>query len=321
MPGIDYSGSRATPRLDLGAAVMEFMQQDSDYIGTKVFPVFPTKVKKATFPAITRETIAQTGDTKRSARSNYNRGSFGAKDKTYSCEENGWESPVDDSERNMYASDFDADLTATKIALGVVLRNQEKRIADKLFSTSTFTGAALYTDISGSAPWATVTSKVIAAVRAAKQKVRANCGLLPNAIVMSATNRDRLIALDEVKDAIKYTSRTTEQELINALADLLGVKYVLVGNAIKNSAKEGQAFSSADIWSATYVSLAVVAENALDLSQPSVGRTFLWTQDCPDNAFVEQYRDEDIRSDIFRVRQHTDENLVDAYFAHLLKVA
>ncbi len=321
MPGVDYSGARATPRLDLGAAVMEFIQQDNDYIGTKAFPTFPTKLKKGTFSAITRETIAQTGDTKRSARSTYNRGSFGAKDKSYACEENGWENPVDDSERALYANDFDADLTAAKIALGIVLRNQEKRVADKLFSTSTFTGSALYTDISSSAPWATIGSSVLAAVRTARQKVRANCGLQPNAIIMSATNRDRLVALTEVKEAIKYTSRTTEQELINALADLLGVKYVLVGNAIKNSAKEGQAFASADIWSATYVSLAVIAENALDLSQPSVGRTFLWNQDCPDNAFVEQYRGEDIRSDIFRVRQHTDENLIDAYFAHLLKVA
>ena len=36
---------------------------------------------------------------------------------------------------------------------------------------------------------------------------------------------------------------------------------------------------------------------------------------------VEQYRDDASRSDIFRVRQHVDEIVIDPYFAHLMKVA
>jgi hypothetical protein len=43
--------------------------------------------------------------------------------------------------------------------------------------------------------------------------------------------------------------------------------------------------------------------------------------DSPENAVVEQYRAEEIRSDIFRVRQHVDEMVIDPYFAHLLKIA
>lgn len=235
--GVDYSGTKAAPRLDLGAAVMEFVDQASDFIGTRVAPVFKTKVKKANYSAITRETLTQTADTKRAARSNYNRGSAGAKDKSFSCEENGFEVPLDDSERALYATDFDAELAAVKIGTGIVLRNQEVRIATKLLDTAVFTGAALYTDVSA-APWTTAASDAIAQIRAARSKVRANCGMPANYVAMSATNRDRLIALTVVKDAVKYTSRTTEQELINALADLLGVQYVLVANSIKNSAKE-----------------------------------------------------------------------------------
>ena len=78
--------------------------------------------------------------------------------------------------------------------------------------------------------------------------MRANCGMMPNALIMSAINRDRLTSLTVVKDAIKYTSRTTDQELINALADLMGVKYIFFANAIKNTAKEGKAFAGADIF-------------------------------------------------------------------------
>ena len=321
MPGIDYSGQRAVPRLDLGAAVLELIQQDSDFIGTKIFPIFRSPLKKAVFSAITRETLAQIGDTKRGTKGNYNRGSMGAKDKSFACEENGWENPLDDSERAFYVNDFDAGFVATKGALGVVMRGQESRIAGKLFDTSVFTGADLYTDVSGSAPWTTVGSDAIATIKAARAKVRANCGMMPNALIMDAINRDRLTSLTVVKDAIKYTARATDQELINALADLMGVKYIFFGNAIKNTAKEGKTFAGGDIWDPKYVSLAIVAENGQDLTQPAAGRTFLWTQDCPENVFVEQYRAEDIRSDVFRVRQHTDEKLIDPYFAHLIKVA
>ena len=319
MPGIDYSGVKAVPRLDLGAAVLELIQQDSDFIGTKVFPIFRSPLKKANYSAITRETLAQVGDTKRALRAGYNRGSVGAKDKSFACEENGWENPLDDSERAFYINDFDAGFAATKAALSVVMRGQEARIATKLFDTGVFTGSDLYTDVSGT-PWTTVGSDAIQHIKNARAKVRANCGMMPNALIMSAINRDRLTSLTVVKDAIKYTSRTTDQELINALADLMGVKYIFFANAIKNTAKEGKAFAGADIFSAVYVSLAIITENGQDLTQPAVGRTFLWTQDCPDNAFVEQYRAEDIRSDVFRVRQHTDEKLIDPYFAHLLKV-
>ena len=66
--------------------------------------------------------------------------------------------------------------------------------------------------------------------------------------------------------------------------------------------------------------VAVVAEDGKNLALPSVGRTFLWESDSPDNATVESYRDEKHRSDVFRVRQNVEEKVIDKYFAHLMKV-
>ena len=103
------------------------------------------------------------------------------------------------------------------------------------------------------------------------------------------------------------------------MADILGVKRIVVGRAIYNTAKEGKAFQGADIWSDDFAMVAVIGEGQR-LSDPTVGRTFLWTADSPENATVEQYRDDAARSDIFRVRQHVDEIIIDPYFAHLMKV-
>ncbi len=318
--GVDQVGVRATPRLDLGAAIEEYVQDAGDFIGTRLFPIFKTPQKAANFSAITRESLTQTPDTKRAVNGKYNRGSIGAKDVGYSCEENGFEMPLDDSERRNYAKDFDAELAVSKAAMNIVLRGQETRIASIAMNTSIFTGAPLFTDVSGSNAWSDPTKDIIKTIRDAKVKIRTNCGLLPNTLVMSYTNLNLCLNNNAIKDAIKYTARPTDAEIINALKDFFGIPNVLIANAIKNSSKEGQAFSGSDIWSPTYVLLAVTAQDGQDPTQPSVGRTFLWANDSPENVMVEQYRDESIRSDVFRSRQHTDELILDKYFGHLLKV-
>ena len=317
--GVDYSGSRAVPRADLGEAVQEFTQQQNEFIGTQVLPIFPTKKKSSIYPAITRESITREADTKRAPRGNYNRDGFSAKDKQYNCEEFGLEGPLDDGERTLYASDFDAELTTVQIVTRRVLQAQERRIAALMFNTGTFTGAQLYTDNSAN-PWTSASTDVIAQVRAIREKVRANSGLDPNVLIFSKANLDRLLNNQVIKDSIKYVARLTEAEILNALADLLGVRQILVGRGIYNTAKEGKAFANGDIWNPSYAMVAVIGDSSR-LSEPSVGRTFLWTSDSPENATVEQYRDDAARSDIFRVRQHVDEIVIDPYFAHLMKVA
>ncbi len=318
--GVEYSGTRATPRMDLGVAVMEYVEQENEFIGTQILPIFKTQKQKSVFPAITRESITRDADTKRATRGNYNRDGFSAKDKSYNCQEHGLEGALDDSERAMYASDFDAELVTSKITTRRVLQAQEKRIADLLFDTNVFTGTSLYTDNSAN-PWSNIATKVVKQVRDAKSRVRANCGVMPNALILSSTNIERLKGNTEIVDLIKYTSRPTDAEVRTALADLFGVKYIFEGKAIRNTSKEGKAFVSGDIWSDLYALLALVISDGQDLSQPGLGRTFLWVSDSAENAVVEQYRAEEIRSDIFRVRQHVDEMVIDPYFAHLLKVA
>jgi len=314
----DYQGTRTVPRLELGEAALEFIQSQDEFIGTKVLPIFQTKKKAGVFPAITRESITREADTKRAPRGNYNRDSFQAKDRQYNCEEHGLEGPLDDSEREMYATDFDAELTSVQIVTRRVLQAQERRIASKVFDTTVFTGSKLFTDYS-SAPWDNKSSDAIGQVRAAREQVRQNCGIEPNTLILSKANMDRLVGNEEVKKAIQYVARLTEAEILNAMADILGVKRIIVGRAIYNTAKEGKSFQGADIWSDDFAMVAVIGEGQR-LSDPTVGRTFLWTADSPENATVEQYRDDAARSDIFRVRQHVDEMIVDPYFAHLLKV-
>lgn len=317
--GVQYSGTRAIPRLDLGAAMMEYMESQNEFIGTRVLPIFKTQVKEAAFSAISREGYLRDADTKRAPRSGYNRDGFEAEDKTFACEEHGLEGPLDDSERNLYASDFAAELVTTKVVARRLLQAQEKRIADLILNTSTFTGASLYSDYSG-APWDAVGSDVIGQISVAREKVRANCGMPPNALLMSRTNLERLVLNTAISTKIQYTSIPTYEQVVRALSGLLNLKYIYVADGVRNSAKEGQAFAGADIWGDDYAMVARLIENSEDLKEPGLGRTFLWVADSPENATVEEYRDETVRSNVYRVRQNVDEMLLDANYGHMLKV-
>lgn len=317
---IQQSGSYANPRLDLGIPLMEFMQANDEFIGLKVAPLIGVDRKAGTYAAITRESLVRTGDVKRSTRSAYNRDDFQTKDKTYSCEEYGSEQAVDDAERAFFQNDFDAAKVATMVAGRRILQAQEGRIADAVMNTTTFTGSALYTDNSAS-PWATIATDIKAQVMAANEKVRGNCGMDANSLIISKATWVNLMKNTLILDAIKYTQTATVEVINRALAAYFGLDQVLVGKGIKNSAIEGQTFSKTDIWSGTY---AMVARLALgnDLSEPALMRTFNWVQDgSAAGIVVEEYREEQTRSNVYRARHTVDEELIDAYFGHMMKIA
>lgn len=317
--GIEQVGTRTVPRMDLGQAVLEFIIKRGDLIGLQALPLFESQLKAAVFNAITRESLTKIPETKRAPSGNYNRLNFETVERNFSCVEHGLEGPLDDSEKRLYVNDFAAELVTVEQIIGLILLAQELRIATALFNTATFTGAARYTD-HASNPWDNIGTSILGQVRAAKEKVRQSTGMMPNTIIFSETNLNRIKLNTEIKDAIKYTTKLTDAELFAAFGALVGIKKVLVGKAIRNTANKGKTFAGSDIWDDDYAMVAVTADNPRNLKEPSVGRTFLWVKDSPANPVVESYREDAIRSDVFRVRHDIDEKIIDSYFGHLMKV-
>lgn len=315
----NYSGSYAAPRLDLGVAFMEHLTNMTEFIGALVLPMFSTPKRAASFSAITRETLLQDAAALREARGNYNRVNLGAKDKSFSCEEFGLEQVVDDVERALYASDFDAEDAATKITARALMLQYEKRVAAAVFNTTTWTGASLFTDVSG-APWDTAGSAVIAPTIAAKEKVRTLTGMMPNAMIIAEKQVQNLLTNTEIKAQFPGAPLITLEMLRSALASIFGLQKLIVGGAVRNSAIEGQAYAGADVWSDDYAMIAVIPDAGAPLTTPCIGRTFIWTQDSPNDVTVEMYREEQSRGDVVRARHHVDEVIIDASFGHLLKI-
>lgn len=304
------SNSAAIYRPDLGMAVMEYAEGVTmGPIGLQVLPLFPTKQKAATYPVIPKEALLKIPDTSRSPRGNYNRGDWEYERGQFQTSEQGWEEPVDDDERAVLEGEVPglADLIAVKRAWNIIMKGQEKRIAAKVFNASNFTAHALtneWDDAANATP--------IDDVKTGKLSVRSACGMLPNALIVSYSSFLDLRRCAQIVDLIKYTFPGLDINKINQqqLAQVLDVPQVLVGGMVYDSTGKGRASSITDVWNNEYAMLTVVSSDSGDLVEPCIGRTFLWTEDSPENPVVEEYRDDKIRSDVYRVRHNVDESLM-----------
>ncbi len=302
--------SGATLRQDLGAVAYEYALEASQrgFIGLNLMPIFETMLQSSDYPVITAESLLKLQETRRAARSGYNRSDFEFDSETFACKEYGWEEVVDDSESALYANYFDAEEVATLRAVDVILRNQEKRIADKLTSTATFGTNNV------SVKWSTAdTATPRKDVRDAKLSLRNATGLDANVFCCSKLTFDNILLTKEFSEATQYTTPALLEvfEIQKKLvAQYLGVDQVLIGNAVYDGAKKGQSFSATSIWDDTKGFVARVATQPNNLKEACVGRTFLWIEDSPENLVVEQYREEQSRGDVYRVRQNTDEAFV-----------
>lgn len=302
--------STAVLRPELGAIAYQYMLEASQrgFIGDKLLPIFETPLQSAQYPVIPLEALIKVHDTKRAARAAYARSDYEFAMGNYTCKEYGWEEPVDDSEAALYDRFFKVEEVAVRRGVDIILRGREIRVAAKLLDTAVFGNSAV------SVKWnvaATATPR--ANVMAGKQAMRAASGLDPNVLAISKKTFDNLMLTAEITNAFRYTNPIEiggYDAQARIMAQYFGLDEVLIGGAIKDSAKKGQSASIANIWNDTLAGLYRTSSGGQDLREPCVGRSFLWTGDSPSILVTENYRDEEHRSNVYRTRQNVDEALV-----------
>lgn len=305
-------------RPDLGQTAYETWidLQSSQYIGLRLAPVFETGEKSSDYAKVPIEALLVPQKTKRAARSKYNRSDWTFETGTYNCQDNGWEELMDDEEVRQYRYLIDAESVAVQRAVNIILMNHEIRVAALAFNTSNWGKTDVTTEWTTAAtatPHKDVTVTGIAAFKAV-------AGVLPNIGACSDTVLRTLLNTDELKDALKYTNPIemggTEAQKA-AVAMYFGLDEILVGAGSKSVTKKGQSASPTDIWDDEYFGLYRV-ESGMDLRNPQAMRTFLWTDDSPTTLVTEEYREEQSRGSVYRVRHNVDEAQIFAGAGYLL---
>ena len=314
------STSLATHRPDLEASLMEFDLQANygGFIANDVFPVLEVQNKAGIFGKVPLEQLLQNTETRRAPGSGYARSGWTFTTDSFSCEEHGWEESVDDSEAEMYADFFDAELIATQRAMSNILVNHEKRLAAALFNTSTFSPTTVTNE------WnkADGTGVPVTDVETAVQAIYDASGLWSNALIVGKKVFRHLRENSQVRDRIASSGAgdpTKAQDVtVNMLKAVFDLDYIFVCGGTKNSANEGQTATPAQIWDDEYAMICKVATGA-DVREPCLGRTFHWSADgSTAGGMLESYRDENVRSDVVRVRHDVHQKILVTECAKLL---
>ncbi len=314
-----YTSAQATPRSDIYAMVM---QANADFnklfIGEQIFPVKTEDVKRGIYM---KATLANAellnGDAKpRESGAGYTRVNRKFDTDIFDAQEYGLESVIDDSYEEEVERFMNLEATEAALLERSLRISFEARIASTLFNATTFTATAATAAYTGAN---LATMDVANDVDLAKSRMLLN-GIIPNAIVMSYNVYQRARRSTLLQNQIYgVVPRGANQKMLPGEEDVaraLGVDTLYVAKAPYNANGKGQTFSGSFIWPDTY--FAVVSVAGGEYQAGGVGRTIQWSKDTTGLFTPETYRDDSIRSNVLRVRQHTAEKVIDSTCAQLV---
>lgn len=315
-----YSSSGATLRADLNIKVEEAFRADEFFIGHLAAPAMPVAARSGQYPKLTiaNAELLNADATVRAPGTGYGRVTRAWDYDTYDCVDRGLEEAVDDTQRKDLRRFFDAEATAARLTLRRVRSSHEVRVAAMFGLTGGFssTNAAVnYT--AANLNTIDFPRDVIGAIGRIEDD-----GQMANTIIIPSKLLQRIERGAILKEWIRGTLKSAIDAPINAeniaaSFSSYGITRCLVGRGRVNVGKKGQkdiqpAWSPASFW------VGYINPNAVTPQDGGAAFTFVWNDEG--GLFVtETYREEEVRSDIVRVRQNTTEKIVDSTAGQLIQ--
>tara|TARA_R110000824_G_scaffold188769_5_gene370070 strand:+ start:29 stop:988 length:960 start_codon:yes stop_codon:yes gene_type:complete len=208
----------------------------------------------------------------------------------YEVKEYGLEGSVDDVDRELAGADaLDLREAATLQTWNRAMLEREKDYAALMFNETTFSGRM--TTLSGGTRWSTATGVPLDDVDTAANGIRQATGVPSSELTLLCGSEvwDSLRKNANLLDAFKYTTTgatfLAEQQVANAL----GIREIIVGRGVENTANEGITEVKADIWG-DYALLYHKVDSPRPLAPHGLGATFALAGRAAGQ--VERYREE-----------------------------
>lgn len=308
-----YPTSGATIRTDLNSVLTEASGAEVGLIGLKLMPEFGVDSKSGSYVKIKKAAgeLMKPGSTRRERGGSYGSVKRAWETDTYDTYDRGLEEFIDDTDQRDMSRFFDIEALAAKLVRRAMLFDHEIRVKDEIMSTTNFGSAASPAVDYTEANLATIDFPLD--IMTAIETIGDNAER-PNTIVLTPDLFNRVRRSTLLKNflvgANLPTATITASTIQSAFADN-GIEQVLIGSARYDSTtkKTTPSYTGANVWPNTYIWVGTVKGG--DFMNGGAGRTLVWNKEG--GLFVtETYRNESIRSNIVRVRQHTTEKVIDA---------
>jgi hypothetical protein len=315
-----YSNTAAVFRGDIAGVLEQAKDWETNLIGTRVMPILNVPVRAGQYPSFKlKEGQLLKSDVKqRAPYSAFARGTRAFNYESYTALEYGYEEAVDDTITADISRFFDAEVIAAKLARRKLLLAHELRTASAIFNASTFTSTnsgTAYTTAN------LATFDVGQDVQEAIDRLLANGESSTNLrVVIPYPVWTRIRASTKFQNRLRGVGLSTDTILnasTDAAAQVFGVQEVLIGRASYDSAPEGVAFSSSNVWANTYIWVGSVTESGGGYFGGGAGFTLNWSEYGP-AVGVFTYRDETIKSNIVRAAHYVSEKVVNSNAGQLI---
>ena len=188
----------------------------------------------------------------------------------YEIKEYGLEGTVDDVDKQFGAADaLDLKEAATHQTWNRAMVERERNFASLLFSATTFSG---YTAALSSAEWNVAAGDPMANMDTAEASIRQNTGvpLSECTMILGAEPWRALRRSSKLTDFYQYTVAGATALSEEQVAAALGLKAILVGRAVGNTANPGATETKADIWG-NMALVAHIADNPKPFTSHGIG--------------------------------------------------
>jgi hypothetical protein len=315
-----YTNSAAVFRGDVAGVLEQAKDWETGLIGLSVMPVLNVPVRAGQYPSFQlKEGQLLKSDVKnRAPYGAFARGTRAFNQDTYLTLEYGYEEAVDDTVIADVSRFFDAEVVSAKLAKRKLLLAHELRVAAAIFNTSNFTAtnsATAYTAAN------IATFDAAADVQDAIDRLIAKGESVSNLkVVIPYAVWTRIRASTKFQNRLRGAGMSSDTVLNASLAnaaEVFGVSEVLIGRTSYDTAAEGLAFVSGNVWANTYLWVGSVTDSASGYFGGGAGFTLNWSEYGP-AVGVFTYRDETIKSNIVRASHYVAEKVVNANAGQLV---
>lgn len=310
--------STAITRLDLSHSYHEFSLEANrlGFVGLQVMPPVGVHQETGDFKKVeVAQLLKKVETTERKAKGKYSRDDYQWTTDSYNVKEHGVEETVDDATIERYDDVMRAEGIHTARGVNRMLQALENEIAALQFNATTYSGKTTGASVAWTTP---ATAVPITDIDNAIRSVKTQCGMRPNALVLTEYALMKLKRTAQVEDLLKYSGRDDPKNLgiISGLQALFGLEKIIVADGVKNTADGGQSVSFSSLWNETMALVCHINDDGMDgdleSPRPNIGRTIWSTKDGHSlpgsmsdgegSLIIEEYREEDSRGGILRFR-------------------
>ncbi len=248
-----------------------YIQSQTDFIATRVFPIVPVDKQSDVFYTYAKNDWFRDEAQLRAPGTESAGGSYGLSTDTYSCDVWAFHKDVPDQVVANEDAPLDSYRDATQFVTRKLLLRQEVQWASDYFTTGVWgtdkTGGTDFTrwdDYAASDPFEDI--------EAGKETILSTTGFEPNTLVLGYSVFRKLKRHPDLRDQIKYT--TPDNVTAEIMASLFELDRVLVAKAVKATNVEGETAAYSFVQGKH--ALLCYSAPSPGLLQPSAGYIFAW---------------------------------------------